>query len=118
MGDLHKYEGTIDVEDYVGISERHMQPSRRLLFLGTPCQFQQDNASPHSAKVTIVWLRRHRVRVHEWPACSPDLSPMENLDNVDHRLLSSSSLVYTTCKTASIDILSFQKITKYNSKKR
>ena len=41
------------------------------IFLRTPCLFQQDNARPHSALVTTAWLRRHRVRVLDWPACSP-----------------------------------------------
>ena len=78
MGDLHICEGTIDAEAYVGILERHMLPSRRRLFPGTPCLFQQDNASPPSAQVTTAWLRRHRVCVLDWPAGSPDLSPIEN----------------------------------------
>ena len=60
-------EGTIDAEAYVGILERHTLPSKRL-FPGTPCLFQQDNARPHSAQVITVWLRRHRVRVFDWPA--------------------------------------------------
>ena len=32
-----------------------------------------------SAQVTTVWLRRHRVHVLDRPACSPDLSPIENV---------------------------------------
>ena len=40
-------------------------------------QEQQGNARPHSAWVTTAWLRRHRVRVLDWPASSPDLSPTE-----------------------------------------
>ena len=79
MGNLHICEGTIDVEAYAGILERHMLPSRWWLFWGTPCLFQQDNARPRSARVATAWLRTHRVRVLDWPAYSPDLSAMENV---------------------------------------
>ncbi len=50
----------------------HMLPSR-------PYVFQQDNAKPHTAAITTAWLRSRRVRVLNWPACSPDLSPIEKL---------------------------------------
>ena len=62
-----------------GILERHMLPSKQQLFPGTPCLFQQDNARPHSAWVTTAWLHRHRVYELDWPACSPDLSPIGNV---------------------------------------
>ncbi len=56
---------------YKGL-EQHMLPSRW-------CLFQQDNAKPHTAANTTAWLRSRRVRVLNWLACSPDLSPIENI---------------------------------------
>ena len=79
MGSLHVLEGTMNAERYIKVLEQHMLPSRRRLFQGRPCVFQQDNAKPHTAAITTAWLRRRRVRVLNWPTCSPDLSPIENI---------------------------------------
>ncbi len=72
MGSLHVLEGTMNAERYIKVLEQHMLPSRRRLF-------QQDNAKPHTAAITTAWLHSRRVRVLNWPACSPDLSPIENI---------------------------------------
>ncbi len=79
MGSLHVLEGTMNAERYIKVLEQHMLPSRRHLFQGRPFVFQQDNAKPHTAAITTVWLRSRRVQVLNWPACSPDLSPIENI---------------------------------------
>ncbi len=79
MGSLHVLEGTMNAERYIKVLEQHMLPSRRCLFQGRPCVFQQDNAKPHTAAITTAWLCSRRVRVLNWPAYSPDLSPIENI---------------------------------------
>ncbi len=79
MDSLHVLEGTINAERYKKVLEKHMLLSRRRLFQGRPCVFQQDNAKPHTAAITTAWLHSRRVWVLNWPACSPDLSPIQNI---------------------------------------
>ncbi|XP_043224374.1 uncharacterized protein LOC122382732 [Amphibalanus amphitrite] len=45
---------------------------------------QQDGAPPHTAKATLKWIENHfgdrlvsRGASRNWPACSPDLTPMD-----------------------------------------
>ena len=39
----------------------------------------QDNARPHTARVTQQYLQQNNVHVLPWPAYSPDLNPIEHL---------------------------------------
>ncbi len=90
MGSLHVLEGTMNAERYIKVLEQHMLPSRRHVY-------QQDNAKPHTAAITTAWLHSRRVRGLNWAACSPDLSPIENIWRIikrkyvkdDHELFSS-----------------------------
>ncbi|UYV70421.1 SETMAR [Cordylochernes scorpioides] len=50
--------------------------------------FQQDNARPHTARVTIDYLQS--CRTLQWPARSPDLSPIEHIWDVMGRRLQPS----------------------------
>ena len=49
--------------------------------------FQQDNAHPHTVRLTIQYLQVNNVDVFEWPSKSPDLSPTEQVwDLLDRRV--------------------------------
>jgi hypothetical protein len=41
--------------------------------------FQQDNARPHTVRVTMDYLEQNNINVLPWPSKSPDLNPIENL---------------------------------------
>ncbi len=72
MGSLHVLEGTMNAERYIKLLGKHMLPSRR-------CLFQHDNSKPHTAAIITAYLHSRRVRVLNWPVCSPDLTPIENI---------------------------------------
>ncbi len=72
LGSLHVLEGTMNAKRYIKVLEQHTHRLEGRIF-------QQDNAKLHTAAITTKWLRSRRVRVLNWPACSPDLSPIETI---------------------------------------
>ena len=64
----------------IAILQTHMLPSARALFCrGQNWMFQQDNAPRHTSRTSRTWLQELSIQVLEWPAQSPDMSPIENL---------------------------------------
>ena len=77
------YKGGVSSEVYVDLLRDKLLPACRKLMqnrYGNDWIFQQDGASAHTAKNTIQFLRQQEFKLMEnWPACSPDLSWIENL---------------------------------------
>lgn len=80
VGKLCFLEGTVNASKYQQILENELLPS--IPKLQSPEKeyiFQQDNASCHTARSTKSWLAANNIPLMEWPANSPDLSPIESL---------------------------------------
>ena len=80
FGCMEGFEGTMNSNHYVmNTLPNYLIPSIHLLHPEGRYIFQQDNASPHTARITREWLQENNVEVLEWPPYSPDLNPMENV---------------------------------------
>ena len=57
--------------------------------------FQQDNAPIHVSRSTKAWFAANNVTVMDWPPCSPDLNPIENVWGVLARRVYSNGRQYS-----------------------
>lgn len=63
--------------DYINVLRMSLLP-----YVGNSARqwtFQRDNARIHTSRETKTWLSDNNIEVMEWPACSSDLNPIENL---------------------------------------
>ncbi len=80
VGPLCFLKSTVNAAIYQEILEHFMLPSADKLYGDADFIFQQDLAPAHTAKGTKSWFNNHGVTVLDWPANSPDLNPIENLE--------------------------------------
>ncbi len=80
VGPLCFLRSTVNAAIYQDILEYFMLPAADKLYGEADLIFQQDLSSAHTAKGTKSWLNEHGVTVLDWPANTPDLKPIDNLD--------------------------------------
>ncbi len=81
-------KSTVNTAIYLDILEHFMLPSADKLYGDADFILQQDLAPAHTAKGTKSWFNDHGVTVLDWPANSPDLTPVENLCRIVKRKMS------------------------------
>ena len=75
---LHVFNGRVTAEVYRNdVIENIVIPFLRNH--GNVTTLQQDNATPHTAHLTVDYLEQQHVQILPWPSLSPDLSPIEHL---------------------------------------
>ena len=81
FGCLEAFQSTMNSVHYTEETlPNYLIPSIHLLYpLNEPFVFQQDNASPHTARVTQSWLEDQGITILDWLPYSPDLNPIENV---------------------------------------
>ena len=71
---------TMDSQRYCDVLDRYVAPLVQVL--GNPqqnCFFMDDNARPHTSRVSTAKKEELRLRNLQWPSCSPDLNPIEHV---------------------------------------
>ncbi len=80
VGPLCFLKSRVNAAIYQEMLDHFMLPSADKLYGDADFIFQQDLAPAHTAKGTKSWFNDHGVTVLDWPANSPELNPVENLD--------------------------------------
>lgn len=81
VSELVEVEGRMNSKKYCEVLEQGLLPflEKRKNMGSKGITFQQDNATSHTAKATMNWLYKKKIKVLDWPANSPEWNPSENL---------------------------------------
>lgn len=80
--------GALTADRYIrDILQDHVIPFAP--FIGADFLLMQDNARPHTARCVTEYLDQVQIPTMNWPACSPDMNPIEHVwDMLGRRLRS------------------------------
>ena len=76
--DLIVLDGNLDQQQFIRILENTMLPFATAAF-GANFVYLDDNDPAHRARTVTAFLQDQDVEHLPWPACSPDMNPIENL---------------------------------------
>ncbi len=81
---VHFIDGILNAQRY---RDKILKPIVVPFILDHHLILQHDNARPHVARICTQFLEAENIPVLEWPAYSPDMSPIEHVwDALDRRI--------------------------------
>ena len=82
IGSLLPIEGMMNAGKYIQVLEEKVVRDLAKAFPDGSGVYQQDSAPCHRAKKVMVYMKKMKITVLDWPGNSPDLNPIENLRSI------------------------------------